>query len=111
MTQRFFIIIIIISAIVIVIYQQIQDHKIASTIITNGVYCKALVIDKEYSHGSDNITFSYKYNGKTYTNYGPDTKILPNKGDSILIKFLPEDPDGSFIIARRVYQRPYNQNE
>ncbi|WP_162550278.1 hypothetical protein [Hymenobacter nivis] len=87
---------------VLVIFSELRRHSIKKRIDVGGVNVPVKIIDSTYGRGY-NIKFEYIYNNKLYTNTGNTTMFKCVKGDSLLIRVLPEAPDGDFEIVNKSY--------
>lgn len=70
-------------------YQNIRLHKY-------GQNTKAIVIEKYMSRGSYQITYSFKFKNEIINSRVSNNEL--NIGDTIIIKFMPDNPYNNEII-------------
>ncbi len=90
-----------------VIEEKVVDHEV----INHGVYNLAIIKDKEKpgknKYGSKVFIYTYFVNGVQFEDAGamsPDLSYIHKVGDTIIIKFLPADPEKSTIIESETYK-------
>ena len=90
------------SMIILITFSELRRYSIKKRIDIEGVNVPAKITDSTYGRGY-NIEFIYYYNNILYTNTANTTMFKCVKGDSILIRILPEKPDGSLEIEHKLY--------
>ncbi|MFD1468960.1 hypothetical protein ACFQ48_12055 [Hymenobacter caeli] len=91
----------------VVVCSEIWTNKVKSQLDKNGVNVHAKITRVVFSRGY-NIDFEYNYKLTLYKNDSGTREFSCHVGDSILIRILPEDPDGNVYIIKKLYS--YDQN-
>ena len=75
-----------------------------------GCYLIGIISDEDSFKGGRTISYNYKINKITYENEDFTTASYYKNndiGDTIIIKFLPDDPEKSMIIEDKEYKSCY----
>ena len=91
-------------------YSQIVSYVKDKEIMGNGIIVKGKILDVSFSRGY-NIEFEYKIHNNKYKNSGNITSFSVEKGDSIVFKVLPTEPEGQFHVLRIANQPPSSKNQ
>lgn len=95
----------------LLIFAFFKREKLEKQILTDGYFCMAIIKEKVQNRFSSK-TFIYKYiiKQRYYENKDGMNHILSEKyeaGDTIIIKFLPNEPEKSMIIEENEYKACY----
>ncbi len=92
----------------------IREKVVDNRVLKNGLYNLAIIKEKEKpgknKYGSKIFIYTYYVKGVKYEDGGamsPDLSYIHKVGDTIIIKFLPADPQKSTIIQGREYKTCY----
>jgi hypothetical protein len=92
------------SIILLCIYTLFTRNREIDAINTKGVEVAAVITKVIFARGF-NIDFAYKYKGNFYRNHGNTAEFTCAVGDSILIAFLPEKPNGAFVLKSKIQRK------
>ena len=76
--------------------------QVAQAVGENGVEVRAKIIERHYAKGwTTNV--EYYYDRKKYTYYIGKPEFIPQVGDSLIIKILPNEPDKFILVKERFF--------
>lgn len=90
-------VLLIFAGISLVILSEVRDSQQRDFIEKNGVLISAAITDVGFSRGYY-FNCKYFYNSNICHNTGSMKKLKLIVGDSILIKILPTDLEGNFVL-------------
>ena len=84
---------------------QLWCFRIEKSIDEKGVNVPAIITSVTFGHG-DNFDFTYLYKGKRYEKSANLNSCHCQKGDSVLIRIMSDNPDGGLMnyeVKEKIY--------